>query len=388
MITSSQPLAALSRWAPLAMLAASVVIGALLSNVFPAHFASSIPLTIVLFTGRLALAIIDPPLGPRAGAAFIAVNLAVTLAGSMFNPLLSIYGFAGYVDLERYIPTRFRMPAVIATALVIAAGQTGGLPGVVGLPLLYVLLAAVNVAIALMMFGRARDRERQMREREEAAVALARAHEANAELHRQLADSARERGVAEERARLSRELHDTVAQGIVGVIRQLDAIDETALDAEARARVERAASAARDCLVDARRAVRELAPRELSERPFLDAVHDVARTWARANRIAIEADLEDAPETSPHESTVLRIVQEALTNIARHASARSVRLTLAASGEGLELAIDDDGVGFDPAKPTAGLGLAGMAARIREVSGTFEIDSAPHEGCRIMVRIP
>lgn len=370
------------------MLAASVAIGALLSNVFPAHFASSIPLTIVLFAGRLALAIIDPPLGPRAGAAFIAVNLAVTLAGSMFNPLLSIYGFAGYVDLERYMPTRFRMPAVIATALVIAAGQTGGLPGVVGLPLLYVLLAVVNVAIALMMFGRARDRERQMREREEAAVALARAHEANAELHRQLADSARERGVAEERARLSRELHDTVAQGIVGVIRQLDAIDETALDEATRARVERATHAARDCLVDARRAVRELAPRELSERPFPDAVHDVARTWARANRIAIEADLEDAPETSPHESTVLRIVQEALTNIARHASARSVRLTLATSGEGIELAIDDDGLGFDPAQPTAGLGLAGMAARIREAGGTFEIDSAPCEGCRIMVRIP
>lgn len=388
MAASSQPLAALSRWAPLAMLAASVAIGALLSDVFPADFASSIPLTVVLFGGRLALAIVDPPLGPRAGTMFVAANLAVTLVGSMFNPLLSIYGFAGYVDLERYMPARLRMPSVIATALVIAAGQTGGLPGVVGLPLLYVLLAVVNVAIALMMFGRARDRERQMREREEAAVALARAHEANAELHRQLADSARERGAAEERARLSRELHDTVAQGIIGVIRQLDAIDEAALDTDARTRVERATSAARDCLVDARRAVRELAPRELNERPFPDAIHDVARTWARANRVAIEADLEDAPGSSPHEGTVLRIVQEALTNVARHASATSVRLVLSASGEGIELAIDDDGVGFDPARPTVGLGLAGMAARIREAGGTFAIDSAPQEGCRIMVRIP
>ena len=109
------------------------------------------------------------------------------------------------------------------------------------------------------MLTLSRVRERQVRIREETAERLAKANAANLVLHEELMAQARQMGIDQERARLSREIHDTVAQGLIGVIRQLEALPSS-LDDLTRERVRRAEQVARDCLTEARRAVQALAP--------------------------------------------------------------------------------------------------------------------------------
>ncbi len=373
-----------SRWLALPLLAVSVGVGWYVSDVLPLALAASLPASGALLVLRLVWLAVEPRLGTGAAAGFVALNLALTLVGTWFNPFLSIYGFIGYTDVTRHLSGRAEVAGVVATALVVGTSQAGGIPGSARLPILAVGLVAVNMGVALAMVRLHRDRERQLAEREEAAQALVRASAENAALHRRLAH---EQGVAQERARLSRELHDTVAQGLVGVICQLEAIDSTSVPQDVAARVGAATASARDCLVDARRAVRALAPKELAEHSLADAVHDLARTWARAHRIVVEVDTDEAPEATPHDETVVRVVQEALSNVARHSGATSARIVIT-GGPGVEVLVEDDGSGFDPAAPSVGLGLAGMTARVEQAGGTLGVESSLGTGCRVLARLP
>src|SRR5699024_2760445 len=126
---------------------------------------------------------------------------------------------------------------VVVTAVLCAFGQAGGLYGVGAMPGVLVALIVVNIVIATFMAQLEQRRELAIREREEAARELQEAHGRNLALQDQLVEQARERGVVQERARLSREIHDTVAQGLVGVIRQLEAIPGDRLEPPVRRRV-------------------------------------------------------------------------------------------------------------------------------------------------------
>src|SRR5699024_7666261 len=159
----------------------------------------------------------------------------------------------------------------------------------------------------------------------------------NDALQEELLRRAREAGVDEERARLSREIHDTVAQGLVGVIRQLETVGGE-LEAEAgaqetggadggadggdvRRRIALAEEAARDCLVEARRAVEALAPYQLTEAGTAHALGELVARWARAPRIVPSFDADDAPSHGPPAAVPGRIAQAARANVARHAGA-------------------------------------------------------------------
>jgi signal transduction histidine kinase len=241
----------------------------------------------------------------------------------------------------------------------------------------------------MLMLHFAREREREVAERERVALELAAMHEENLALHHQLLEQARETGVGEERARLSREIHDTVAQGLIGVISQLEAIG--AVDPPVRERIERAETAARDCLVEARRAVRALAPRQLSGHTLAEALHDLTRGWARTHQIVTELDVDGAPPSARHGDVLLRVAQESLANAARHSGASTVRLVLGRREGRVELTVTDDGAGFDPAGSSVGgegRGLAGMADRVAAVGGTFEVRSRVGQGCRVVAAVP
>ncbi len=325
--------------------------------------------------------------GSRAAVVGYAVHLALTLTMVALNPFGCIYAFIGYQDADRFFVGRQVPVVIVLTAVTCAFGQAGSFRGLQGAPLLFIALLAVNLLIALSFMRAALAQERHVAERERAADELARISRQNAVLHQQLLDQARTRGIAEERARLSREIHDTVAQGLVGVISQLEALPAD-LDPGIRERVARAEETARGCLTDARRAVAALAPQQLDDDDLADAVGAVAAAWARNHRVVIEFDADAAPDRFQHGPELLRVVQEGLSNVARHAQASGVRVTLGATAAAETVTVADDGRGFHPDAHAAGHGLPGMRERLAAAGGWLDIRSAPGHGTTLTATIP
>ena len=215
---------------------------------------------------------------------------------------------------------------------------------------------------------------------------------------------------AEERNRLAREIHDTLAQGLSSIALHLETADlllgrDPARVAEARERVARALALARENLDEARRSVRGLRASGLEGRSLGEGLAALAARFAEEHDVAALCTVEDLPPLSPRlEADLYRIAQEALTNCGKYAEARRVSLSLERAGpEGrtLTLTIADDGAGFDPAAqsaPTAagaagdghggGFGLRGIRERAAALGGTAEIASAPGEGTRLVVAVP
>ncbi len=235
-------------------------------------------------------------------------------------------------------------------------------------------------------------------ERREAVARLEAALEENTGLQAQLVAQAREAGVLEERQRLAREIHDTLAQGLAGIITQLEAArhadgrqapgeGETALERH----LENALRLGRESLAEARRSVHALRPAHLEGAGLPEALEQVARDWEAVNGTPVEVNTTGERQALPPEveAALLRTAQEALANIARHAGAGRVGLTLTFLGETAALDIVDDGVGFDPQAQTgAGFGLASMRQRLGQVGGWLEIESEPGAGAALSARVP
>lgn len=227
---------------------------------------------------------------------------------------------------------------------------------------------------------------RQMEAREQAQALLAELEAAN----RQLAEYAaqvEDLTLAAERQRLARELHDTLAQGLAGLILQLEAA-RSHLDAGRADRageiVDQAMARARSTLHAARQAIGDLrAPQDVVGDLGLAMRREAERFSAAtgipcALEIGLAAPLPE--QTSQH---ALRIVAEALSNVAQHAEAGQVWISAVPGADGVEIAVRDDGVGFDATAngPQAGhYGLVGMRERARLASGTLEVASAPGQG--------
>jgi NarL family two-component system sensor histidine kinase YdfH len=217
--------------------------------------------------------------------------------------------------------------------------------------------------------------------------------------HRQLQEYAaqvEELSVGRERQRMARELHDTLAQGLAGLILQLEAADshlEGGNPTRAQEVVQQAMQRARTTLHEARRAIQSLRPAALEQGSLIDALGREIDQFAATTgvRTAFEVDA-GPPHVSPETAQdILRIVQESLSNVARHAQASHVRVRLAENGHGLAVVVvQDDGVGFDPAE---GLerpgcyGVAGMQERARRLGGALRMESAPGEGTSVVLRI-
>jgi two-component system NarL family sensor kinase len=210
-----------------------------------------------------------------------------------------------------------------------------------------------------------------------------------------LSAEGRELAVLEERTRLAREIHDTLAQQLTGIVLQLEAA-EVFLDRDqvrARQVVVGARDQARSALAEARRSVWDLRPAPLEQTGLAAAVSHEARQWqartgisARVRTHALPSPLSLDPQT---EVALFRIVQEALANAARHSHAGRVDIRLELRHGELRLGVRDDGDGFDAgAVPPGCFGLVGMAERARLAGATLEIESAPGAGTRVGVRLP
>ncbi|HWI60779.1 MAG TPA: sensor histidine kinase [Symbiobacteriaceae bacterium] len=235
---------------------------------------------------------------------------------------------------------------------------------------------------------------RQMRERERAEKLLTELAEAHGKL-KAYALKVEELSITQERQRMARELHDTLAQGLAGLIMQLEAIDDLLErgDAErARTITARAMQRARTTLQEARTAIVALRS-PLEQGDVMEAIRRLVDNLTADTGIAcaFEAGPGDLRLGGHVAETVYRVVQEGLVNIARHSGARRAWVRLSAAGGEIRLEVGDDGVGFDPpSRPIqpGHFGLTGLHERTALAGGKLILHSAPGAGTRLVVTLP
>ncbi|GLP71929.1 histidine kinase [Streptomyces sp. TUS-ST3] len=332
----------------------------------------------------------------RAGAAYYAVRWAIAFALTWINPFFAFYAATGYMDADELIPGLWRRLGLFASAVTVAGAQAGGLmPDSTTQWLGFAALLAANFGLQSVVAHITEQEEQRSRERTSTIEALQQALDENAALHAQLLVQAREAGVADERRRLAAEIHDTLAQGLTGIIAQLQVVVNTPDENQARAHVHRAMDLARHSLGEARRSVHNLAPVALDDAGLPEALKQTVADWGERTGVRAEFTVTGTAEQLHDEvsATLLRIAQEALSNAARHAHATRLGVTLSFLTDEVILDIRDDGRGFDPlALPartrTGGFGLDGMRARAERIAGSLTVESEPGHGTALSARVP
>ncbi|MEV0386266.1 sensor histidine kinase [Nonomuraea sp. NPDC050643] len=306
----------------------------------------------------------------------------------------SFFGFVGYLHSWSYLPGKWRFAGVTATAAGTVAAYMGGPPEptLTGI-LTYVLLTgAIVAAVGLFSFVGEVTAERSA-ERKRTVAQLEEAMRENAGLHAQLLVQAREAGVMDERQRMAGEIHDTLAQGLTGIITQLQAATHAKDDEDARERhLGNAMHLARESLAEARRSIHAVGPGALESAPLPDALAAVAAEWSELNGVRAEVTTTGTvrPMHPEVEETLLRTAQEALANVAKHAGAGRVGLTLSYMEDVVALDVRDDGAGFDPerVRDGGGFGLPAMRRRVTRLAGALEIESEPGAGTAVSASVP
>ncbi|MEU3686895.1 sensor histidine kinase [Streptomyces narbonensis] len=341
--------------------------------------------------------------GPASVGHFV-LRTALAFALTWLNPFFAIYACVGYFDAVHLLPRRLAHAGLLATAVTMAGSQSGGLPPASltqwlafgGLFALNACLAMGFSYLATKDAEKAAERAATIAELGRANSRLEQALAENATLQAQLLLQAREAGIADERRRLAAEIHDTIAQGLTGVVTQLQAANATPDRERAEAHLRRAADLARHSLGEARRSVRNLSPAALEHDALPEALRKTVAEWAERTGVDTRFTVTGSEEPLHDEvaATLLRIAQEALSNAARHSGAGRAGVTLSYMGDEITLDVRDDGRGFDPlARPErrgdgGGFGLDGMRARAERLAGTVTVEAAPGEGTAISARVP
>jgi signal transduction histidine kinase len=337
------------------------------------------------------------------GQVYFWIRTALAFALTWLNPLYAVYATLGYFDSASYLPKRAARIGVVCSAVTVAGSQAGGLPprGALGWTLFGGILA-IHVSLVLLFSHlgvkeeeRVRERAATIKELESANARLEQALEENAGLHSQLLLQAREAGVADERRRLAAEIHDTIAQGLAGIIAQLQVVAGTSDSDLARQHLDRASTLARHSLGEARRSVQNLSPAELDNDALPAALRKTVAEWSERSGVRARFTVTGTQEQLHDEvaATLLRIAQEALANVAKHASPERVGVTLSYMGDEVSLDVRDDGRGFDPLRlpsrsGTGGFGLDGMRARAARIAGAVTVESEEGQGTAVSARVP
>jgi signal transduction histidine kinase len=213
----------------------------------------------------------------------------------------------------------------------------------------------------------------------------------------ELAAAERRAGVLAERQRLAREIHDTLAQGFASIVTLSEAARAQASSSPevAMRRLEEAGQVARSSLDRARRAIWALRPEALEHGSLGRALGELAAEFGSQTGIDTHSTVTgEEDDLSPDaQEALLRVAQEALANVRKHARAHRVQLTLSYLDDATLLDVRDDGTGFDPAAPArngsgGGFGLAGMRERLAAYGGTLTIETAPGQGTSVAAALP
>jgi signal transduction histidine kinase len=194
-----------------------------------------------------------------------------------------------------------------------------------------------------------------------------------------------------ERKRLARELHDETGQALTSILLGLRTLEQGASE-EDRERVAGLRELVVSTLQDVRRLAVELRPAALDDFGLAAALERLAETHRAHDGVAIDVEIGlEASERLPTEveTTVYRIVQEALTNVARHADAARISILVTRKNDSVVAVIEDDGAGFDPASVgDDSLGLAGIRERVALLGGRLLVEAAPGKGTTLAAEVP
>jgi two-component system NarL family sensor kinase len=202
-------------------------------------------------------------------------------------------------------------------------------------------------------------------------------------------------GAVEERNRLAREIHDTLAQNLTATGLQIESA-EALLEADAdpervRASLERALSLTRSNLEEARRSVLDLRAAPLEDRSLPEALRDLIDRWESETGVSARFRSVNGSRPLPPgvEAALYRVCGEALANVARHANARRVTVRLVSTPGSVGLLVEDDGGGFDPSRvPEDRHGILGMRERVAVLGGVLRVESSPGGGTRVEATLP
>jgi signal transduction histidine kinase len=383
---------------------------------------------------------------PRVMAVFIAVLMVIGALLIVDNTLFGLYTITFYLYVIRYLLWPWRLLGAAGIGVLAATSQAYGVnkdkPAGI---LIYLIIIVVNVAIGLAFIWSRWVNERALGALSESNRKLEASLAENAGLQQQLLTQAREAGVLDERQRMAREIHDTLAQGLTGIITQLQAAEHAADDLAAwRRHFEAATSLARESLSEARRSVEALRPESLETGRLSEALAEVAGRWSARHGIPAQVTTTGTARPMPSEAefALLRTAQEALANVAKHAHASRVGVTLSYMEHEVALDVRDDGRGFDLAqlcteaakaakaaqaskhaaktanghasvahvnghsgglvglsvadglrhpdadKPDGGFGLVAMRQRIESLAGKLQVESEPGFGTGISACLP
>lgn len=196
--------------------------------------------------------------------------------------------------------------------------------------------------------------------------------------------------VLAERARMARDVHDTLAQGFTGIVLNLEAAEEAPnVPKEVRDRIQRARELARESLEEARNSILALSSPLPPNGNLTSSLRGLAGRYRSHRKTRVEFS---ASGPAPHlssvvEATLLRIAQQALDNAMQHADATTIRLGITLDHGQVQLQIEDDGRGFELRKARCGMGLTGMRERASEIGAKFQLASKPGRGTRIRVTV-
>jgi len=363
---------------------------------------------------------------PRVMAVFVTVLIVIGALLVITDTDFGIFTFTIFFFVFR-LPWPWRQLGAAAVGILGGTSQAYGVNKTTATGLLiYVVIVAVNVAVACGLTWSLSISQERHDQREQALHELSMANHRleatlaeNAGLHRQLLTQAREAGILDERQRMAREIHDTLAQGLTGIITQLQAAEHACDDpAGWRRHFAAATGLARESLSEARRSVHELCPGPLETARLSEALADIAGCWSALHGISVQVTTTGTPRPIRPEAefALLRTAQEALANVARHAQATRAGLTLSYMEHQVALDVRDDGKGFDAAQigsgaaasggtpngnggpPRAsaggsgasggGFGLVAMRQRIESLTGTLQVESEPGGGTGISACVP
>jgi signal transduction histidine kinase len=363
--------ALLGDWRPLILVVSVLALAwmALLSR--PDRLRTRLPLAIVYLVGMLVI------LGVLVHA----------------DSLFSVTGVGLFLQIFTVLPGKLAYAGVAATAavLVLARPRSGQSTGdLIASFLVAVLIASATGLLFTAIANQSEQRRQLIADLRRTSAELAALAEQNAELQARLLTSAREAGVLGERQRLAREIHDTIAQGLTGIVTQAEAAEDD--PATVRTRLTAIGGLARESLAEARRSIHALRPGPLQDSDLAAALEKVVSDWSAAGGVPAAVTVTgDSLALHPEvEATLLRVAQEALANVTKHAAATQVVVTLSYLDDVVALDIHDDGRGFVPRSDggAGSFGLVVMRQRVARLAGSLVVESAPGHGTAIAATVP
>ena len=331
---------------------------------------------------------------PWAVSLFVPLGWAIILTALTTHGVFSVLILGAILQGFIFLPFTWAI-ATLALVVVLMASAIIAQPAPQGINL--TVARVVGVLAMGIMFGTVmlyihranRDsaiRSRLLRQLEEA--------------QRDLAARAHEAGAQEERQRLARDIHDTLAQGFTSVIKHLEAVELSYDTPHARAsdvlrralpHLAHAQAVSRASLAEIRRLVWALRPPQLVETTLAAAIERIVAQWSDANGVVATCAIPELPALQPDADVIfLRAAQEALSNVARHARATRVAVAMHCVDGLVLLSVEDDGCGgVDSEAGGAGrVGIAGMRERVRPFGGRVLIESEAGAGTSITVALP